>query len=210
MSYLISNRFKTITTEKIKNSELTKTIEEIKKEIIDAQNSFISNYKRKKILKMRLGQNLNLDKNLSENYYQDIKKIFKKYSLVSACEAITQKTDNYKKCKTNKVNYYNELIKLLDINFLVNGENDFLNVSEYLYLEKKIEYNYSKEIHYEKIIVSYFNKIIDFIKEYKEVLNGKISKHNNRSKISNIPSQNGGKKIITKKDSKKTVKNKNY
>jgi membrane-associated HD superfamily phosphohydrolase len=77
MSYLISNRFKTITTEKIKNSELTKTIEKIKKEIIDAQKSFISNSEGKKILKLRLGQNLNLDKNLSENYYQDIKKIFK-------------------------------------------------------------------------------------------------------------------------------------
>ena len=90
----------------------------------------------------------------------------------------------------------------MDIDFLVNGKNDFLDVSKSLYLEKKIEYNYSKENYYEKIIVSYYNKIINFIKEHKEVLNGKISKHNNRSKISNIPSQNGGKKTTIKKPTK--------
>ena len=202
MSSLIYKIFKPITIEHIKNNELIAKIQKkIENEINAAQKLFkkvsikekqrqISSQTKNKELST---SNIPLNKNLSEKYYNDIVKIFNKYSSVSTCETTIENNDKYKKCENDKINYYKMLITLLNYNLINEVEN-------YLYFEDTV----TKEIHTTNPI--YINKITKYINEHTKILKDKIKTHCERSGKENCNNkQNGGKKTTIKKPTKKTT-----
>ena len=203
MSHLISNILKTITTENIKNETFIKTlIERVKKEIIDAQKKFIEASKLKRTRQIFLQtknqilttSNKPLDEKLSKKYCDNIKYIFEKNGKITSCQTLK---NNYLSCENNKVKYYTELLKLLNTDNLIDGQNGFINIEPILYKEKN-KNSKNKNSKYKTIIN-------DFIVNFSKKLNTKIKNHNNKSKTNNdnlIKNQEGGKKTTTKKPKK--------
>ena len=160
---LVKINKESISTENNRKSIRTKIIDEIKsaKEKFNSTNS--RNY-IKSLIRINNGRGIP-----SENYINDIKKIFDKYGSVTPCEEYKEKNMNgYKKCEYNKVNYYTMLKDLLE---KILKNDVYFNIDE----------NYQK-------------KISEYIEKKSDYLQKKIDKHKNLS----IKDLEGGKKILKK------------
>jgi len=200
MSY-IGNQFRKITLNNIntiplinnktpmKNSmPLRKTINNLIDEIEIAQTNFkwkwkslVSKYGFERTYKDEKNENIIKEElDFNEQYYQDIKKIFNKYSSVYTCDSIKNK-NNYKKCHENKIHYYKSLTHYLNEDYLITRDSGVKN---------RISENYS-------------DIIKKFAEKHKEKLLDKITKHKEIIKKLN---QKGGKKITKKTTIKKDTK----
>ena len=174
MSSLFSGK---INKKLISNENKIKSIEsKIKDEIKSAKEKFNSTNSRnyiKSLIRINNGRGIP-----SENYINDIKKIFNKYGSVTPCEEYKEKNMNgYKNCESNKVKYYTMLNNLLKI----------LNNDVYSQMDE----NYQK-------------KISEYIEKKSDYLQKKIDKHKSRSNEKSLSEKKnngdleGGKKILKK------------